>query len=93
VLFRTAVSQMLADMPNTAHLEIGPHSALAGPLRHIYKETNHTAPYTSLAERGEDASHTFLAAIGNLYCFGITLCRTCPSTPGIMETPTGPKPV
>ena len=72
VLFRTAVSQMLADMPNTAHLEIGPHSALAGPLRHIYKETNHTAPYTSLAERGEDASHTFLAAIGNLYCFGIT---------------------
>ncbi|RDL36343.1 Uncharacterized protein BP5553_05695 [Venustampulla echinocandica] len=72
VLFRTAVSQMLTDMRNTAHLEIGPHSALAGPLRHIYKETGHSAPYASLAERGQDDSHTFLAAIGKLYCFGIT---------------------
>lgn len=72
VLFRTAVSQMLADMPNMAHLEIGPHSALAGPLRQIYKETSLAAPYTALAERGEDASHTFLAAIGNLFCFGIS---------------------
>ena len=72
VLFRTAVSQMLADMPNTAHLEIGPHSALAGPLRQIYKETNLSAPYASLAERGEDASQVFLSAIGNLFCFGIS---------------------
>lgn len=71
VLFRTAVSQMLMDMCHTAHLEIGPHSALAGPLRHIYIETGHFAPYTSLAQRGEDASKTFLEAIGNLYCFGI----------------------
>ncbi|THC91810.1 hypothetical protein EYZ11_008725 [Aspergillus tanneri] len=71
VLFRTAVSQMLADMPNTAHLETSPHSALTGPLRHICKETNRSAPYTSLAECGEDASHTFLVAIGNLYCLGI----------------------
>lgn len=72
VLFRTAVSHMLADMPNTAHLEIGPHSALAGPLRQIYKETGLSTPYTSLAERGEDASHAFLSAIGNLYCYGIS---------------------
>jgi len=71
VLFRTAVSQMLSDMPKTSHMEIGPHSALAGPLRHIYKETGHTAPYTSLAERGQDACQTFLTAIGDIYCFGI----------------------
>ncbi|KAM0343561.1 hypothetical protein ACHAPU_008456 [Fusarium lateritium] len=71
VLFRTAVSQMLADMPQTAHMEIGPHSALAGPLRHIYKETGRSSPYTSLAERGQDSCQTFLTAIGDLYCFGI----------------------
>ncbi|KAI5468189.1 putative polyketide synthase [Mariannaea sp. PMI_226] len=71
VLFRTAVSQMLADIPNTAHLEIGPHSALAGPLRQIYKETGRSAPYTSVAERGQDTYHTFLRAIGDLYCVGM----------------------
>ena len=72
VLFRAAVLQMLADTPKMAHLEVGPHSALAGPLRQIYKETGFSAPYTSLAERGEDASHVFLAALGNLFCFGIS---------------------
>lgn len=73
VLFRTAVTQMLADMPNTAHLEIGPHSALAGPLRQIYKENNLSASYASLGQRGEDATHAFLAAIGNLFCFGLDI--------------------
>ena len=72
VLFRTAVTQLLADMPNSAHLEIGPHSALAGPLRHIYQETGRSAPYAALAERSEDGSRSFLAALGQLYCFGIT---------------------
>ncbi|ETS86321.1 hypothetical protein PFICI_00149 [Pestalotiopsis fici W106-1] len=71
VLFHTAVLLMLADLSDTAHLEIGPHSALAGPLRHIYKEAGHTVPYASVAERGEDASHTFLSAIGKVHCFGI----------------------
>ncbi|RDW86492.1 type I polyketide synthase [Aspergillus mulundensis] len=72
VLFRTAVSQMLADMNDTAHLEIGPHSALAGPLRQIYKETGSIqTPYTSVAERGQDAAHVFLSAIGTLFTFGI----------------------
>ena len=72
VLFRTAVSQMLTDMGrDTAHLEIGPHSALAGPLRHIYKEAGHATPYASVAERGEDAARTFLQAVGKLYTFGL----------------------
>lgn len=72
VLFRTGASQMLADMPNTVHLEIGPHSALAGPLRQIYKEAGRSAPYASVSERGEDASRVFLASLGKVYCFGIT---------------------
>ncbi|KAL4874704.1 hypothetical protein BJY04DRAFT_233401 [Aspergillus karnatakaensis] len=73
VLFRTAVSQMLADQDNTAHLEIGPHSALAGPLRHIYKETNQqSTQYTSVAERGQDAANVFLTSLGNLFTFGLS---------------------
>ncbi|KAK8110195.1 Nonribosomal peptide synthetase 14 [Apiospora kogelbergensis] len=72
VLFRTAGVQMATEMRGTAHLEIGPHSALAGPLRQIYKQAGSTTPYAALAERGQDASRTFLAAIGKLFCFGIT---------------------
>ncbi|KAH6649117.1 acyl transferase domain-containing protein [Truncatella angustata] len=71
VLFRTAGTRLLVDMPSTAHLEIGPHASLAGPLRQIYKETGHSAPYAALADRGQDASRTFLTAVGKLYCFGI----------------------
>ena len=72
VLFRSAVSRMLGELgQDAAHLEIGPHSALAGPLRQIYKETGHTAPYASVVLRGEDSSRTFLDAVGKLFCFGI----------------------
>ncbi|KAK6827594.1 hypothetical protein PG987_010935 [Apiospora arundinis] len=72
VLFRTAGVQMVTEMRSTAHLEIGPHSALAGPLRQIYKQGASTTPYAALAERGQDATRSFLAAIGKLFCFGIT---------------------
>jgi acyl transferase domain-containing protein len=73
VLFRTAVTKLLADLPDSAHLEIGPHSALAGPLRHIYRETGRSASYAAVAERAEDGSRSFLAALGQLYCFGVAL--------------------
>lgn len=72
VLFRDAVLQMVSEMPATAFLEIGPHSALAGPLRHIFKESGSTSPYAAVADRGQDATRTFLSAVGKLYCFGIT---------------------
>ncbi|KAH8660627.1 putative polyketide synthase [Xylariales sp. PMI_506] len=73
VLFCTAVTLLLADFPTVAHLEIGPHSALAGPLRQIYRETGCSTPYATIAERGEDTSRSFLTALGQLYCFGLTL--------------------
>ncbi|KAI1333951.1 acyl transferase domain-containing protein [Xylariaceae sp. FL0016] len=72
VLFRTASAQMAKDMEGTAHLEIGPHSALSGPLRQIYKEVGRSIPYASVAIRAQDATRCFLEAIGKLYCYGIT---------------------
>jgi acyl transferase domain-containing protein len=72
VLFRAGVLQMLEDLPDTVHLEIGPHSALSGPLRQIYKEAGRSASYAAVAERGEDASRAFLTSLGKVYCFGIT---------------------
>jgi acyl transferase domain-containing protein len=55
-LFRTAALQLLKDLGgDMIHLEIGPHSALAGPLRQIYQESGLTPPYLAVAERGKDA--------------------------------------
>lgn len=74
VLFRSAISRLTEEMgPDVAHLEIGPHAALAGPLRQIYKETGRTAPYASLLVRNEDSSKTLLEAIGKLSCFGMSI--------------------
>jgi acyl transferase domain-containing protein len=70
-LFRTAALQLLEDLgDDMIHLEIGPHAALAGPLRQIYQESGLTPSYVAVAERGKDAvsfplcgtcifSHTF----------------------------------
>lgn len=77
-LFRTAAGQMLTDLGGRAALlEIGPHSALAGPLRQIYKEIGYVPPYASVAERGQDATIKFLEGLGKLYAFGII-----PKVPG-----------
>jgi acyl transferase domain-containing protein len=73
VLFRTAISEMLRQVgPGTAHLELGPHSALAGPLRQIYEETGYSAPYASALIRGKDSCTAFLDALGKLFCFGMS---------------------
>lgn len=70
-LFRTAALQLLRDHgENMVHLEIGPHSALAGPLRQIYQESGLTPPYVAVAERGKDA-------VSLLFCMEDELCRSC----------------
>ena len=72
VLFHTAVSKMVEDLgQDVAHLEVGPHSVLAGPLRDIYKEMGQTVLYTSLLVRGKDTSEAFIEALGKLFCFGL----------------------
>lgn len=72
VLFRQAVSRLIQG-PSAArvHLEVGPHAALAGPLKHIYDENGLNVSYTSLLRRESNDSCTMLAAVGHLHCLGI----------------------
>ena len=74
VLFKSAVSLVLDEIDNVAFLEVGPHSALAGPLRQIssawQEATGNTVaspPYVSALARGEDSAESFLTAMGKLF--------------------------
>ncbi|KAF3905358.1 hypothetical protein AA313_de0209816 [Arthrobotrys entomopaga] len=53
-------------------LEIGPHSALRGPLRDIMKTFKHATDiqYDPLLVRGHSALDSFLTAISRLHCCG-----------------------
>ena len=69
VLFRAAVSSILQHPigKNPVFLEIGPHSALAGPLRQILTQESRTAPYTSALTRNQNCVASLLSAVGKLY--------------------------
>ncbi|RYP89225.1 hypothetical protein DL769_000149 [Monosporascus sp. CRB-8-3] len=67
VLFSSAVSTILDHMDNVAFLEIGPHPALAGPVRQILTEASSSAPYVSAMTRGKDCVESFLSAVGTLF--------------------------
>ncbi|KAF5025548.1 hypothetical protein F66182_2356 [Fusarium sp. NRRL 66182] len=69
VLFRGAVSGILQDstISNPVFLEIGPHSALSGPLRQILVRESSTAPYISSLTRKQNSAENLLSAIGKLY--------------------------
>ncbi|KAH8658158.1 KR domain-containing protein [Xylariales sp. PMI_506] len=78
VLFRTAVAN-LVDYHNSvskqglAFLEVGPHSALAGPLRQTLAQASLNSPYSSCLLRGKHAVETLLSAIGQLWQQGIDI--------------------
>ena len=69
VLFRTAVADLIANpvSQNAAFLEIGPHSALAGPVRQILAQAGTTAPYVSVMSRFQNSMESFLSSLGKLY--------------------------
>ncbi|GAB7347261.1 hypothetical protein MBLNU459_g3352t2 [Dothideomycetes sp. NU459] len=67
VLFKTAVSSILDTVENVAFLEIGPHGALAGPLRQISAHASSSAPHVSAMVRGEDCVESYLTALGKLF--------------------------
>ncbi|KAH6636358.1 hypothetical protein F5144DRAFT_619703 [Chaetomium tenue] len=60
-----------------ALLELGPHSALQGPLREILAAANETyvasVPYTAMLRRGTNALLTALTAAGRLWSSGFDL--------------------
>jgi acyl transferase domain-containing protein len=72
VLFYPAVSRLLSDFPDAVLLEIGPHSALAGPLQQTMKATNSAkAEYVSTLVKDQDASSAMLTSMGNLFQRGV----------------------
>lgn len=73
VLFRQAVTALLQgpSTASTVHLEVGPHSALAGPLKQIYAEQGLQVAYTSVLSRGHSDVRSLLSALGNLHCLGL----------------------
>ncbi|KAF5703239.1 polyketide synthase [Fusarium globosum] len=73
VKFSSAVSKLLASKQTCLFLEIGPHSALAGPLRQICSSSSQPCYYVSSQARDKDSSAVFLSALGKLYQHGIAL--------------------
>lgn len=69
VLFKSAISSILKH-PVAKHavfLEIGPHSALAGPLRQTLVHESNTTPYISAMVRNQDCTESLLVAAGRLH--------------------------
>lgn len=73
VLFNSAAKQLLRTMgtENRTVVEIGPHSALAGPLRQIFRDLGGTPPlYIPSMVRSEDCTISLLNTIGSLWSNG-----------------------
>ncbi|KAL4894558.1 hypothetical protein BDV59DRAFT_207137 [Aspergillus ambiguus] len=83
VLFYSAVTALLQASPRMAHVEVGPHHALRGPLRQIYQEKGVTVQYIPTLSRGENDTKTILSTIGQLYTAGALV--TLPSEPGQLQ--------
>lgn len=77
VLFMTATNAILDSEkePNQVFLEIGPHSALSGPLRQILSEHRHreSCSYVPSLVQGEDPKTSVLYTAGSLYTAGASL--------------------
>ncbi|KAB2570584.1 Hybrid PKS-NRPS synthetase lepA [Lasiodiplodia theobromae] len=70
VLFYTAVQSMLEESGKEAvFLEVGPHAALSGPLRSIFKAHRPEAVpvYMACMARGENNTQTLLDTVGRLF--------------------------
>ncbi|KAL4999225.1 hypothetical protein BDV10DRAFT_184633 [Aspergillus recurvatus] len=75
VLFRSAVSDILhsPDIKNEVFLELGPHPALASPLRQILSQHTCKAPYIASLIRSQNVVEAFLQAIGKLYTLRVDI--------------------
>jgi acyl transferase domain-containing protein len=74
VLFHTAIRKVIkAEFQNPVFLEIGPHSALAGPLRQIFQAEDVPLTYISSLQRGKDDTESIYHAIGNLWSNNIAI--------------------
>lgn len=80
VLFSTAIQSMLQFTGNNSlFLEIGPHSALSGPLRDIFKSVGATSPlYMGTLVRNESSTKSMLNTLGRLFQEAIPVQITIP---------------
>jgi acyl transferase domain-containing protein len=74
VLFSSAVTAILLDQPeNNLFLEIGPHTALSGSLRQIFKASSTQSIYEPTLVRGKDCVESMLKTAGQLYSHAVSI--------------------
>lgn len=73
VRFREAVGGILRHEvgQKAVFLKVGPHSALAGPLRQILTQASSPAPYVAAMTRGQNCVGSLLAAVGKLHSLNV----------------------
>lgn len=68
VLFDKAVAKLLEQDPNITHIvEVGPHGALAGPIRQILKDKSVNITYESTLTRNANDTESLLKLAGKLF--------------------------
>jgi acyl transferase domain-containing protein/SAM-dependent methyltransferase/NAD(P)-dependent dehydrogenase (short-subunit alcohol dehydrogenase family)/aryl carrier-like protein len=77
VKFHTAMSNALRSKGNNLLLEIGPHSALAGPLREICSSMKVSFNYCPAMVRFSHSTHRILTVFGTLYQHGFPIAWQC----------------
>ncbi|KAJ4346503.1 uncharacterized protein N0V89_010432 [Didymosphaeria variabile] len=86
VLFYTAINSILSSTQGEPNifLELGPHPALAGPLRQIFqeKQPTPTPTYISSLARNEDQVHSILSTAGQLFQQGLAVDFNAINGPG-----------
>lgn len=84
VLFRQAVGALSSTSLVSLYLEIGPHPALAGPLKQIASDAGVPTPHVAAMSRGASASTTFLSALGELHSRGIPVALPVPDAAAVL---------
>lgn len=77
VLFHSAIRTVLEHLPQASILvEVGPHSALAGPLRQIFKSLGAARPppvYLPTLVRGQHGTADLLTTLGQMHLLNVPL--------------------
>lgn len=76
VLFDAATRTILNQLSQeSVFLEIGPHSALAGPLKQIFKSVATSKPpvYIPSLVRGKNSTGSLLTAVGQMYLLNVPI--------------------
>ncbi|KAF3012563.1 t1pks [Neopestalotiopsis sp. 37M] len=94
VQFKSAVVELLKhpEIVNPVFLEVGPHSALEGPVRQILVHESRKAPQLPTLTRRQNGTESLLIAIGKLWAlhFNVDLTSLLPSGRTLNDLPCYP---